>query len=144
MNMCHPLQWGKRVLIPTEVSFLAVPLPLRISVPPPAQAGTYESFKWPQSCQKYVCMYVCIKCNQPDLPQRNLIKENTWPCWFCPAARSILFALHKSQASRFGPIFPNLFWTIKDWNRDLRRHRGSMPHWRICFVLRLLRLLLES
>lgn len=77
-------------------------------------------------------------------PQRNLIKENIQPCWFCSAARSFLFALHKSQASRFGPIFPNLFSTRKYWNRDLRRHWGSIPHWRICFALQLLRLLLES
>lgn len=77
-------------------------------------------------------------------PQRNLIKENTQPCWFCSAARSFLFALHKSQASRFGPVFPNLFWTRKYWNRDLRRHWGSISHWRICFALQLLRLLLRS
>lgn len=88
-------------------------------------------------------IHVC-KSQSAWSPQRNLIKENAQPCWFCSVARSFLFALHKSQASRFGPVFPNLFWTRKCWNRDLRRHWGSMPRWRICFALQLLRLLLGS
>lgn len=135
-----PLAAGKTHSDPTKVSFPAVLLLLA----QPCIISSMGCCLWVTQMAAELSDIRMYKTQSAWSPQRNLIKENTQPCWFCSVARSFLFALHKSQASSFGPISPNLFWTREDWNRDLRRQWGSMPHWRICFVLQLLRLLLKS
>lgn len=100
-----PSQWGKYCSNPQQSEFLDGPAATALLCITSSMGWSW----WITQMAAELSEIRTCKTQSAWSPQRNLIKENTQPYWFCSAARSFLFALHKSQASRLGPIFPYLF-----------------------------------